>query len=192
MSQDFPAIQGSPQLPMAPALEELKQNLDGLTQRATIAELRQWLTATPVALDDVHPYAEFSALGYMRNLVCEGPWYHLLVLCWRSGQRSPIHNHASSTCGVKVLTGVATETVFEPTPCGQLKPTQSVDLHSGMICATQDADTHQVSNLQATGQDLVTLHIYSPPLIEMDQFSITGGQTERYIPMMGYADGGGI
>ena len=192
MSHDTPGIQASPQLPSAQALHHLKSNLDRLTQRATVTQLRQWLTDTPVALDDVHPYAEFSALGYTRNLVCEGPWYHLLVLCWRSGQRSPIHNHAASTCGVKVLTGVATETVFEPTPSGQLKPMQSVDLHEGMICATQDADTHQVSNLQASGQDLVTLHIYSPPLIEMDKFSITGGQVERYIPMMGYADGGGI
>ena len=33
-------------------------------------------------------------------------------LCWRNGQRSPIHNHRGSNCGVKVLRGVATETTF--------------------------------------------------------------------------------
>ena len=175
-----------------PALDQLVGHLDALTERATIGQLQRWLSDSAVTLDDVAEYAQFSELGYARNLVCEGPWYHLLVLCWRSGQRSPIHNHAESTCGVKVLTGVATETLFEDTPCGQLKATASTDLGAGLVCASQDADTHQLSNLQSAGQDLVTLHIYSPPLIAMDKFSLTGGAVERYVPMMGYADGGGI
>ena len=40
--------------------------------------------------------------------------------------------------------------------------------------STQDTDTHQVSNLQPGGCNLVTLHIYSPPLKLMQKFSITG------------------
>ncbi len=177
---------------LPPALSPLVEYLDGLTERASIGRLRELLDESGATLDDVAEFAQFSELGYSRNLVCEGPWYHLLVLCWRSGQRSPIHNHAASTCGLKVLTGVATETVFEPTPCGQMKAIRSTDLGTSMVCASQDADTHQVSNLQGPGDDLVTLHIYSPPLIEMDKFSITGESIQRYVPMMGYADGGGI
>ena len=173
-------------------LHPLVAYLDSLTERATIGKLHQLLTQSSVTLSDVSPYAIFSELGYARNLVCEGPWYHLLVLCWRSGQRSPIHNHAGSTCGLKILEGIATETLFEQTPCGQVKAVRSTEMAQGGICATQDADTHQVSNLQAPGQDLVTLHIYSPPLIKMDKFSLTGPQVEPYVPMMGYADGGGI
>lgn len=174
------------------ALRPLAHYLDGLTERASISRLRELLTESNATLDDVAAHAQFSTMGYTRNLVCEGPWYHLLVLCWRSGHRSPIHNHAASTCGLKVLTGTATETVFEHTPCGQVKAVASADLQAGLICASQDADTHQVSNLQAPGTDLVTLHIYSPPLIAMDKFSITGQSVERYVPMFGHADGSGI
>lgn len=176
-----------------PVIEPLIEYLDGLNGRAPLGRLRELLAQSRVTLDDLAGYAEFSETGYTRNLVCEGAWYHMLVLCWRSGQRSPIHNHAQSTCALKVLAGVGTETVFEHTPCGQVKAMSSTDLPAGMVCASQDADTHQVSNLQVNGQDLVTLHIYSPPLVEMDRFSITGPRVERYIPMMGVqADGSGI
>ncbi len=53
------------------------------------------------------------------------------------------------------------------------------ELTAGHVCASQDDDTHQVSNLQSQGQNLVTLHIYSPPLRAMQKFSITGGEGER-------------
>jgi cysteine dioxygenase len=94
------------------------------------------------------------------------------VLCWRNGQRSPIHNHRGSSCGVKVLRGVATETVFARAPNGMVLPTSSRELPTGFLCASADDDIHQISNLQAAGKDLVTLHIYSPPLMRMEMFSL--------------------
>ena len=94
----------------------------------------------------------------------EGPWYHLLVLCWKNGQRSPIHDHAGSTCGVRVLRGVLTETTFAFAPNGHVKAVGSRDLAEGQVCGTQDDDLHQISNLQAGEADLVTLHVYTPPL----------------------------
>jgi cysteine dioxygenase len=106
--------------------------------------------------------------------VAEGPWYTLLVLCWRSGQRSPIHDHAQSVCAFKVLEGVCSETVFAFSATGQVYPLGTDNRPPGSIVATRDADTHQVSNLQPAPQDLVTLHIYSPPLKAMNRFSISG------------------
>jgi cysteine dioxygenase len=42
----------------------------------------------------------------------------------------------------------------------------------GFICATEDLDIHQLSNLQPNKADLITLHIYSPPLLVMGQYSL--------------------
>ena len=50
--------------------------------------------------------------------------------------------------------------------------TGSRDLPAGYLCGSVDEDIHQVSNLQAGGADLVTLHVYSPPLLRMDVFSL--------------------
>jgi len=165
-------------------LTPLIQFLDGLAQRAPIENLEQLLHESAITLEDVAEFARFGEKGYTRNLVRGGEWYHLLVLCWRSGQRSPIHNHAQSTCGVRVLTGVATETKFEKTPSGLLKAVISRDLEEGGVCASQDADVHQISNLQGAGKDLVTLHIYSPPLLKMKTYSITDARVEDYTPVI--------
>ncbi len=165
-------------------LEELFEYLDGLSERASIPDLRRLLANLDITPEDVADHIEFCEDRYMRNLVREGPLYHALVMCWRSGQRSPIHNHAQSTCGMRVLGGVLTETIFERTPCGQLKPVSSVDRTRGQVSVSQDADTHQVSNLQAPGEDLITLHIYSPPLLRMQTFSLTDSTVGEYRPII--------
>ena len=155
--------------------------LDGLTCRAEIDELHSSLAALDISAEDLADHTRFSEKRYVRNLVRSTPLYHLLVLCWRPGQRSPIHNHAGSTCGVRVLRGVATETKFDRTPSGLLKPTGSFDLSAGQTTIGADDMTHQVSNLQAAGEDLVTLHVYSPPLLRMETFSLTDGTVGEYI-----------
>jgi DMSO/TMAO reductase YedYZ molybdopterin-dependent catalytic subunit len=41
------------------------------------------------------------------------------------------------------------------------------------VIGNEDGDLHQVSNLQAGSADLVTLHVYSPPLLRMTTYSLT-------------------
>lgn len=166
---------------MNPSLSPLMDYLDGLTCQADIDGLHTVLASLDIGAEDLADHARFSEKRYVRNLVRGAPLYHLLVLCWRSGQRSPIHNHAGSTCGVRVLRGVATETRFDRTPSGLLKPTGSFDLMAGQSIAGADDMTHQVSNLQAAGEDLITLHVYSPPLLRMETFSLTDGAVGEHL-----------
>jgi cysteine dioxygenase len=182
------------QTPAIPAcLAPLVDYLNGLESRAPIERVRQLLEETGVTIDDVREFVEFGDSQYRRNLVTMGPWYEVLVICWRSGQRSPIHNHAASTCGLKVLQGVCSETIFERSPCKQVVARDTHEVTAGYVCASQDDDTHQVSNLQSAGQNLVTLHIYSPPLRSMQKFSITGGEGEEWRPpVFDFVGGDGI
>ncbi len=173
-------------------LRSLVDYLDGLTERAAIDGLDAALREADVSLEDVAEFVRFGERGYLRNLVCEGPWYHLLVLCWRSGQRSPIHNHAGSTCGFKVLTGDVTETRFEMTPAKIVHPVSAHPMSPGDLAVTADAEVHQMSNLQASGMDVVTLHIYSPPLFRMDTYSLTNSRVSDYHPMVLESAGSGI
>lgn len=158
---------------MSPKLESFFRYLDGLTARAGLDELTARLNDLDIDCDDVAEHVQFARNHYARNLMRAGEWYHALVLCWRNGQRSPIHDHAQSSCGVRVLRGVATETLFEATQHGHIKATFSRDHLPGSVCGSEDADMHQISNLQDGDADLVTLHIYSPPLLHMGTYSIT-------------------
>lgn len=174
-------------------LELLFDCLEILTKRISVKELEQLLLKIDLRLEDVSDYVRFSDETYLRNLIRGGDQYHALVMCWRSGQRSPIHNHAGSTCGLRVLRGVATETVFEKTPSSLVKAVSSHDRGCGDVSVSQDANIHQVSNLQVASEDLITLHIYSPPLLRMDTYSLTNPRIGEFRPtVVEHALGSGI
>jgi cysteine dioxygenase len=65
-----------------------------------------------------------------------------------------------------------TETWYELALNGAVKATGSREVGPGFVCAAQDADLHQIANLQAGGADLVTLHVYTPPLVRMTTYSL--------------------
>ena len=148
--------------------------LDRYTERIPLSELAAHLQALDIALDDVAEFLCFGENTYRRNLMHAGPAYQALILCWRSGQRSPIHDHRGSSCGVRVLSGVATEVKYGRSTSGALEVVRSCDLLQGQVCATQDMDIHEMSNLKSGAGDLVTLHIYSPPLKRMGTYTLDG------------------
>jgi cysteine dioxygenase len=173
-------------------LTDLFHRLDKLTGPASLSDLTAWLRPLRVDCAELAEFIRFSNRHYTRNLVRAGPFYHLLVLCWKNGQRSPIHDHTGSNCGVRVLSGIATETFFEIAPNGLIKATSSRELLPGGICASQDSDIHQLSNLQPEPLDLVTLHIYSPSLLWMGTYSLTD-RTRGQEPMfVEFSDAAGI
>jgi cysteine dioxygenase len=178
--------------PMARTLQELFDYLDGLEERAPLHHLMGELADLEVQCDDLRQHVVFSEKGYARNLVRKGAWYHLLVLCWKNGQRSPIHDHAGSSCGVRVLRGVLTETTFAFAPNGHVKAVTSRDLAAGGVTASQDDDMHQISNLQAGAADLVTLHVYSPPLLVMGTYSILDTSRGQEPMLLEFSDAAGI
>ena len=163
-------------------LNPLVDFLSNLNERAPMQQLDTLLRELDITLEELATFAKFGDKTYARNLICEGEWFELLCICWKSGQRSPIHNHAGSTCGLRILQGVCTETKFEETPSGQIKAVSSHDCGKDTVCVSQDSDVHQISNLQKEGDDLMTLHIYSPPLRQMDRFSLYSQERELYVP----------
>ena len=177
---------------MARTLHALFQYLDGLQARAPLAELTSELAELEIRCEDVAGFIRFSDRNYTRNLVRAGAWYYALVLCWGNGQRSPIHDHRGSTCGVCVLRGILTETVFEFAPNGLVKAVFSRDFPAGSALGSEDTDLHQVSNLQAGGADLVTLHVYSPPLTHMGTYSLIDSSRGEEPMLLEFSEAAGI
>lgn len=144
-------------------------------------------------MDDVARVARFAPDRYQRNMLHDGGRYHALILCWENGQRSPIHDHRGSACGVRVIQGVATETYFERGANGYICATRSRKLHEGQVCGSFDADIHQISNLQNGSERLVTLHVYSPPLMNMRLYSLETNRVSEFLdPIFEFAQGAGI
>ena len=178
---------------MALALLEFLDTLDLHASRIPLDVLRHGLMDLDIAYSDVRKCVRFSDERYQRNLFRAGNAYQALVLCWRNGQRSPIHDHRGSSCGVRVLRGTATETIFERNQKGLVYPAFSRQLAEGSVAASQDADIHQMSNLSDDGLDLVTLHIYSPPLLIMGSYSLSDAVVGEFVdPIYEFSQGAGI
>ncbi|MDE0585774.1 MAG: cysteine dioxygenase family protein [Planctomycetota bacterium] len=62
--------------------------------RAYQAERRDW-----------EEWSLWSDERYTRNLVACRESFELLILCWKPGQQSPIHDHAGQNCWMSVLEG---------------------------------------------------------------------------------------
>ena len=174
-------------------LRALLAKLDTHREAIALAVLETELKMTDLADGDFQRWVAFGDKAYRRNLLHEGPAYHALIICWRPGQRSPIHDHSGSSCAVRVLQGIATETMIAMTRQGLVYATSSSNYPVGSVIGSYDGDTHQISNLQPPGQDLVTLHIYSPPLLRMNRFSLTDSHVESFVdPVEYFGEGAGI
>jgi cysteine dioxygenase len=177
---------------MSATLDAMFRYLDALDDRPSLDTLFTELARFDLTCDDVQPFIRFGERSYQRNLVRAGKWYHAWVLCWRNGQRSPIHDHRGSNCVVRVLRGILTETVCEFAPNGHVKACFSRDFDAGSLLASSDSDLHQVSNLQPGSADLVTMHVYSPPLLTMGTYTLFDRTRGQEVWQLEFSEAAGI
>ena len=178
---------------MSITLSEFLSEMDSHVESVGLDHLTSRLEELDLDPEEVRENTRFSESRYQRNLLHAGPNYHALILCWKNGQRSPIHDHRGSACGVRVLSGVATEIVYEPDDDGMLRPARSGELPAGGVTGSFDSDIHEVSNLQPGDADLVTLHVYSPPLLVMGTYTLTDAIRRDFVdPIHEFASGAGI
>jgi len=148
-------------------LNTLVDYLDTLKARVDLKVLGNLLTELDVTLEDVKDFLHFKDTCYQRNTVKSSDWYDLLVICWKPGQTSSIHDHGGSSCGFKILSGVAWESVFESVRQRENDPKAKKSAERkyplGTLCLAEDNDIHRIEN-RSESEDLVTLHIYSPAL----------------------------
>ncbi|HMK91984.1 MAG TPA: cysteine dioxygenase family protein [Thermoleophilia bacterium] len=158
-----------------------------LSEFATLAvrlELDDALVGAHVRFDDAH---------YARNLLCRTPQFELLVLCWRPGQASTVHDHAGSLNVTRVYRGTLVQRKFSrrdggpgttrldqaesgELPCGPVEQIEE-EVFAGAGSATVDrGDIHQLRN--DSDESLVTVHLYAPPLTDIVVYSLTAATTE--------------
>jgi cysteine dioxygenase len=135
-------------------------------------ELSALLGGVEVGAEELRPYVSFKEGTYARHRVHLGEHAELLVLCWRPGQRTPIHDHAGSYGAVRVLRGVMWETLFEMEGEEGLAYKSSCEWTPGHVTGADVPDIHQLGNPDVSGQDLVTLHLYAPPLASLNVYKV--------------------
>lgn len=153
--------------------------------------MAQILQRVQIPPAEMKPYVRFSDLRYARNLVHKTDRFEIMVMCWHSGQRSSIHDHAGSLGGLKVIAGELTESLFVKADNGMIKAMNSLDYGAGAIRIEQTSLIHQISNLQGDRAQAISLHVYVPPLVRMNVYSLEDPAVRNILPRY-FSSGSGI
>lgn len=156
-----------PNITLPACLNDLLGYLQGLRARAELCELQRLLNSMQIESEDVSSLVQFDDKTYKRNLIAHSELFDLLLLCWKPGQESAIHNHFGSVCGFRVIAGEVLETRYLPKNPA-INDHCVVPVQKNRICSTSvgsafDKDIHRMRN-DSTKDNLITLHVYSPPL----------------------------
>ena len=158
-------------------IDELVDWLRSFEQQISLRALQQRLDDDRLTADSLADYIHFSDERYARNLLAHGPQFYALVLCWKPGQASPVHDHRGASCGVRVIQGTATEISFR-WQGERLVEDREVTLLAGEVCGSFDDDIHQIRN--NGDENLVTLHVYSPYLDNINLYEIESGKVSVF------------
>ena len=169
--------------PLDRLIESLGDALDGVDpSEVDGARVAALLREYASGRDSWRPYAAFGEQTYSRNLVWRSNDFELLLLCWRDGQASAIHDHADQNCWMAVLDGALEEEHFSARD-GGLKRGRVMTYPAGGVAFIRDEIAlHQIR--PAAGSDGVSLHLYSRPLDRCLAFCPDTGEPEEV--RMGY------
>ncbi len=157
------------------AIDELKHT----AREMKLADLRRFISKLKVESAELEPHIHFTDERYARNLVYKCTDFECLVLCWRPGQRSPIHDHANSICAVYIVDGLLSADNYKKMANGHIRADYSEDFKPGSVLSIQTTEIHQVSNLQESS-DLISLHFYLGPLENSFLYSVQQPIHELY------------
>lgn len=130
----------------------------------------------------INEHVHFCNDSYARNLVCRTPRFDMLILCWKPGHVTTIHDHAGSLNVTRVFSGTLTARSFDaydrPEPGKILvRKTEEETLGKGDFSSVDFAGIHQLAN---TSQgELVTVHVYARPLKDITVYDTATGDAKR-------------
>jgi len=164
------------------SLASLVATIESADSVPSLPEIFEWLENATISSDELEPYTGFKEGNYWRHRVCRNAAVEMLVLCWRPGQKTPIHDHNGSHGVVKVQKGLMWETIFTYQEDKGLCYDTGRECPTGAITGADLPDIHRLGNPDDSGQDLITVHIYAPPLGVLKTYKVGSSQVDLYTP----------
>lgn len=164
------------------SLPALVAALGSVNTAPSLEQIYDWLERVEISAEELQPYIGFKEGNYWRHRVCRNEFVEMLVLCWRPGQRTPIHDHNGSHGGVKILEGLLWETTFSYAAIDGLEYKSAREYRRGSVTGADVPDIHQLGNPDVSGQDLVTIHVYAPPLGVLHTYKPGSAKIDLYVP----------
>lgn len=155
---------------------------DGLRTRPTFAELQSLLRRAEIGESELRPYVKFRPGTYVRTRALRNEHVELLVLCWKPGHYTSIHDHNGSYSVIRVLQGRMHETLYDYDPQRGLCEGESYTWGPGHVTVADIPDIHRIGNAPDSGEDMITLHCYSPPFDVIRTYKVGSTETGTLRP----------
>lgn len=152
--------------------------LEALPDKISPDELEQCVSETGIRKLPLNEYVSFSDDGYKRNTVHVSSKCEVVVLCFKEGQTTPIHDHGGSIGITVVLDGTMTEELFNKQQTDVILPTLTREFRMDELSHTYLTTIHRVSNAHTGG--LITINIYFPPLTLMNIYNLKDTHIEKW------------
>ncbi|MFN2497473.1 MAG: cysteine dioxygenase family protein [Pyrinomonadaceae bacterium] len=164
------------------SLAALVKTLESQTSVPLLKQIYDWLESANISTEDLQAYIGFKDGNYWRHRVCRNEFIEMLVLCWRPGHRTPIHDHNGSHGGVKVHEGPLWETIFTYDEEKGLEYKSAREYAPGAVTGSDIPDIHQLGNPDVSDRNLITIHVYAPPLGVLHTYKPGSTKIDLYVP----------
>jgi uncharacterized NAD(P)/FAD-binding protein YdhS/predicted metal-dependent enzyme (double-stranded beta helix superfamily) len=151
-------------------MRDLVERLEALGPNPSLVQVAQAVETCRLDSADVAPFVRTNRQSYNRASVAVREHFEVLVMTWLPGQASVPHDHTGSICAMQVVEGEASEGAYRVAADGYADLEYETNVPQGQVTAGQDAGVHTVRNASTTGQVLVTVHVYAPPLRDFRRF----------------------
>lgn len=171
--------------PVCTTVEDLVANLVALKRDAITSEIvTQCVNGTPVRVEALKPYIWWRDEFYTRNLIYRDELFEVMTICWKPGQKTPIHTHNGQLGWMTVPQGEVVVENYHHEKCNAAENQNVVNidclggateillektgsLHcndsSGVAIVSKTQSIHRIVNFDDAEAGCVSLHIYSKP-----------------------------
>ncbi len=149
-------------IPLPPSLQKI---VEGIQQADALTPVvaKSIVVGAAVKPEDLTPWADFDhppTDSYGRKLVYDGGFFEIMVMSWRPGDVSAIHDHGYTQWGAVQVFGPAEHAVFLVEP-ESITTVSRNRLSPGRVLAVNHELVHQMGN--PGDSEFLTLHLYGSP-----------------------------
>ena len=163
------------------AMDQVVADIESFAARDFPQEdIESYLSETLIEPEELDGYLSFCEDRYTRHLVHKDEDFELLVICWGSGQRAPIHGHEGELCWARVERGrlrFSNYRLLSEEPIQLELDGEPLDGAAGFLDGP--AEIHAVENPTEFGGNAASLHLYSKPYSECDIYESEQGPRRR-------------
>lgn len=164
------------------SLDALTETLASLTSAPTQKELDALLRRLKLEPEELSGHLKFKPNTYTRHRLFRSDLCEMLVLCWLPGHRTAIHDHNGSYGAIRICEGAMAEEIFRLNEAGEVEFETMHARAAGEVTGTDVPDIHRIGNAEQNAEQMVTIHVYAPPLRVINTYQLGSAEVGECWP----------